>query len=163
MSIDASYNFRKVTDSLTTSGIVHPDELKALRSQGYEVVVNLLPDTSEHAVPDERKLVESQGIEYVHIPVDFTQPTSADFLTFSGTLDRVHKKKVHVHCAANYRVSAFYSLYLVSREVWNAEQAMEFVRSIWQPSEYPVWSEFISGTLAQFSTHRGIQTDRGAG
>ena len=159
MGIEASYNFRKISDRLTTSGIVRPDELNALQAQGYQVVINLLPDTSEHAVANERDVVESQGIEYVHIPVDFKQPTPSDFLKFSRTLDRVHEKTVHVHCAANYRVSAFYSLYLVSREVWSAEQAMEFIRSIWQPTEYPGWPDFISGILAQISAHQGSRPD----
>ncbi|MBE7564258.1 protein tyrosine phosphatase family protein [Acidithiobacillus sp. HP-6] len=147
MDIEASYNFRRITERLTTSGIVHPDGLKALRGQGYEVVVNLLPDTSEYAIPYERDTVESQGIEYIYIPVDFKRPTSSNFLQFSEALDRVHEKKVHVHCAANYRVSAFCSLYLVSRDRWGAEQAMEFIRSIWQPTEHPGWSEFppVSG------------------
>jgi len=152
MDIQASHNFRRITNRLTTSGIVRPDGLKALRAQGYEVVVNLLPDTSEYAIPNERDAIEAQGIEYIHIPVDFKQPTSSDFLKFSEVLDRVHEKKLHVHCAANYRVSAFYSLYLVSRGVWDAEQALEFIRSIWQPTEHPGWSDFIAGVLAEIST-----------
>ena len=79
MDIEASYNFRRITEKLTTSGIVQPDGLKALRAQGYEVVINLLPDTGRNAIPNERDIVESQGIEYIYIPVDFKQPTSADF------------------------------------------------------------------------------------
>ena len=163
MDIEASYNFRRITERLTTSGIVRPDVLKALRAQGYEAVVNLLPDSSEHAIPNERDIVESQGIEYIHIPVDFKQPTSTDFLKFSEVLDRVHEKKVHVHCAANYRVSAFYSLYLVSRDIWSEEQAMELIRSIWQPTEHPAWSEFIDSVLAEIRGKQGIPTDRGEG
>lgn len=149
MDIEASYNFRRMTERLTTSGIVRPDGLKALRVQGYEVVVNLLPDTSEYAIPNERDIVEAQGVEYIYIPVDFKQPTSADFLRFSEALDRAQEKKVHVHCAANYRVSAFYSLYLVSRGLWGGEQAMEFIRGIWQPDEHPGWSDFIDRVLAE--------------
>lgn len=160
MDIEASYNFRKMTEKLTTSGIVHPDALEALRAQGYEVVVNLLPDTSEHAIPNERDAIESQGIEYIHIPVDFKQPTSSEFLKFVEALDRVHEKKVHVHCAANYRVSAFYSLYLVSRGIWNTEQAMAFIRSIWQPTEHPGWPEFIGRVLAEVSAQQDIAADR---
>ena len=93
MDIEASYNFRRMTEKLTTSGIVQPDGLKALRAQGYEVVINLLPDTGRNAIPNERDIVESQGIEYIYIPVDFKQPTSADLSTFSEALDRVHEKK----------------------------------------------------------------------
>ena len=56
MDIEASYNFRRMTEKLTTSGIVQPDGLKALRAQGYEVVINLLPDTGRNAIPNERDI-----------------------------------------------------------------------------------------------------------
>ena len=161
MSIEASYNFRKMSERLTTSGTVGPDGLKALREQGYEVVVNLLPDTSDYAVPNERETVESQGIEYVYIPVAFKQPTSSDFWKFAEALDRVNEKKVHVHCAANYRVSAFYSLYMVRSRLWGAEKAMEFVYSIWQPAEHPAWSDFIASVLAEISARQSVSADRG--
>ena len=151
MNIESSRNFRMITDRLTTSGVVGADRLKALASQGYEVVVNLLPDTSEHAVPDERSIVESQRLEYIHIPVDFKRPERSDFVTFSEALDRVSERKVHIHCAANYRVSAFYSLYAVSRGRWSTDQAMEFIHSVWEPAEYPGWSEFIAEVLGDYS------------
>ena len=156
MDIEASYNFRRMSERLTTSGIVPPDGLKALRA----VVINLLPNTGRDAIPNERDIVESQGIEYIYIPVDFKQPTSSDFSTFSEALDRVREKKVHVHCAANYRVSAFYSLYLVSGGLWSAEQAMEFIRSVWQPSEQPGWSDFIAVVLAEVSAQQSVPADR---
>jgi protein tyrosine phosphatase (PTP) superfamily phosphohydrolase (DUF442 family) len=59
MDIEASYNFRRMSERLTTSGIVPPDGLKALQAQGYEVVINLLPDTGRDAIPNERDIVES--------------------------------------------------------------------------------------------------------
>lgn len=148
MDIEASHNFRKVNEKLTTSGVVQPDALRSLGSKAYEVVMNLLPDTSEYAVADERQLVESQGIEYIHIPVDFKQPTASDFHEFSKAMDRVRHKRVHVHCAANYRASAFCSLYAVNRGFWRADQAMQFIRGVWHPNEHPAWAEFIADVLA---------------
>ncbi len=147
--IDHSYNFRKISDELTTSGVVGAEGLKKLATQGYEGVVNLLPDSSEHAVPDERDIVESQGIEYVYIPVDFRTPARSDFARFSEALDRLADRKIHIHCAANYRVSAFYSLYEVSRGRWSRDQATDFIHDTWQPAEYPGWSEFIDEILGE--------------
>src|SRR5262245_11570843 len=147
MDIEASYNFRRINDKLTTSGIVRPEGLKSLGSQGYSVVINLLPDTSEHAVPNERDLVESQGIEYIHIPVDFKQPTERDLAAFCEALDWIVGRKVHIHCTANYRVSAFYSLYEVNRGRWSINQAMEFIRDIWEPGDHPAWAEFVASSV----------------
>jgi protein tyrosine phosphatase (PTP) superfamily phosphohydrolase (DUF442 family) len=155
MSIETSRNFRKITDTLTTSGTVEPEELQALRAQQYEVLINLLPDTGAYAVSNERGIVESQGIEYIHIPVDFKRPTSSDYFQFATAIDRACEKKVHVHCAANYRVSAFCSLYLVSRGVWSVEQGTAFIRGVWQPSEHSGWTEFIAGRDVQMAVALG--------
>lgn len=147
MEIETSYNFRRVTDRLTTSGIVRPGTLKSLASEGYDVVVNLLPDSSEHAVANEREIVESQDIEYVYIPVDFSQPGLNEFAVFCNALDKMAGRKIHIHCAANYRVSAFYSLYEVKRGRWSVDQAMDFMRDIWNPAEYPAWDKFVADII----------------
>lgn len=151
MSIETSYNFRKIHDRLTTSGTVHPDDLKMLAFQGYEVVVNLMPDASEYAVADERKIVQSQGLEYIYIPVDFKQPKRSDFAEFSAALDRVSDKKVHIHCAANYRVSAFYALYAAINGCWSHDRAWKFIYDVWQPAEHSGWSEFITDVFGMMS------------
>jgi protein tyrosine phosphatase (PTP) superfamily phosphohydrolase (DUF442 family) len=154
MNIETSYNFRKIHDRLTTSGIVLPAGLTKLASQGYEVVVNLMPDTSEHAITDERKIVESQELEYIYIPVDFGQPKRSDFDEFSEALDRISEMKVHIHCAANYRVSAFYALYAVIRGYWSTDRAWNFIHDVWQPAEHSGWSEFISDIFSMKSDAR---------
>ena len=151
MNIETSYNFRKIHDRLTTSGVVLPDGLKTLASQSYEVVVNLMPDGSEYAVADERRIIESQKLEYIYIPVDFKQPKRSDFVEFSEVLDRVSEKKVHIHCAANYRVSAFYSLYAAIRGYWSLDRAWEFIYDVWQPAEHSGWSEFITDVFSMKS------------
>jgi protein tyrosine phosphatase (PTP) superfamily phosphohydrolase (DUF442 family) len=171
-NIEDSYNYRMVSDRLTTSGVVGAKRLKALASQGYEAVVNLLPDASEHAIADERDIVESQRLEYIYIPVDFKAPRRSDFTRFSQALDRLSEKKIHVsdftrfsqaldrlsekkihvHCAANYRVSAFYSLYAVSRGRWSPDQAREFIRSVWRPADHPGWSGFIDELLGELKS-----------
>jgi len=128
--------------------VVGADRLKALAAQGYGLVVNLLPDsTAEYAVPGEREIVESQGLEYVHIPVDFKRPARTDFAAFAAALDRAPDQKVHIHCAANYRASAFYALYAVSRGHWSVDQAMAFIHGVWQPADFPSWPEFIADVL----------------
>ena len=45
MSIEDAYNFRRINDRLTTSGLVSVAQLHDLRREGYDAVINLLPDT----------------------------------------------------------------------------------------------------------------------
>jgi hypothetical protein len=52
--------------------------------------------------------------------------------------------KMLIHCAANFRVTAFYSLYALKYLGWTETQADAFRASIWQGSDYPVWEAFIA-------------------
>jgi hypothetical protein len=53
-------------------------------------------------------------------------------------------QKIHVHCAANYRVSAFYSLYALRNGLCTEDEASQIVQDVWNPSEYPPWMAFIT-------------------
>lgn len=143
MSIDQSYNFRRIDERITTSGVVPREVLEQLREQGIEVVINLLPHDSDYAVPGEADLVTRQGIEYVYIPVDFSAPAVADFQAFSAAMDRAREKKVHLHCAANFRVSAFVGAWSVQQGYWSRQEADAFIADLWNPSEHLAWPEFI--------------------
>jgi uncharacterized protein (TIGR01244 family) len=142
MGIEASYNFRRVNDRVTTSGLVAADDLARLREAGYDLLVNLLPDSSEHAVEGEASIVGDQGVGYVHIPVDFAAPTPEQFDEFASVMDAHADASIHVHCAANYRVSVFYALYAVRKGWWSTEQADQHVLGLWTPD--PVWRDFTT-------------------
>lgn len=151
-SVEESYNFRRIDDRLTTSGLVSAEQLATLERDGYAAVINLLPDNNERAVHDEADIVVDQGLDYVSIPVDFAAPTHADLERFCEAMDGLEGRKVHVHCAANYRVSAFYSLYAVHRGRCTVEQADALVRDVWDPAEHPVWAAFIADERARFGS-----------
>jgi len=144
MGIESSLNFRRVSETVTTSGTVSAEGLAELRVLGYDVVVNLMPDSSEYATEGEAAIVTGQGLEYVYIPVDFAAPDHEQLEEFAAAMDANAGKRIHVHCAANYRVSAFYSLYAMRRGSWDAARADELLRSIWTEGEYPVWDAFIA-------------------
>ncbi len=148
-SVDGSYNFRRVSDRLTTSGVVGAVRLGVLAEQGYQAVINLLPDSSEQAVLQEEQLVRAQGLDYIHIPVDFAQPSVADYTRFCAQMDRLEHARVHVHCAANYRVTAFYGCYAEQRGLWSREQAVQFIADVWQPQNYPGWPQWFDAVRRQ--------------
>ena len=143
MSIEDSYNFRRINDRLTTSGVVSVEQLSDLHREGYDAVINLMPD-SENQIADEGRLVREQGLDYVYIPVDFQSPTRSDLEAFVEAMDARASGKVHVHCAANYRVSAFYSLYALRRGLCTQDEANELVHSVWNPAEFPAWMTLIT-------------------
>ncbi len=147
MAIANNHNFRAVSEKLTTSGVVGASRLKGLAEEGYGLVINLLPDDSEYAVPDEQGIVEGQGVEYVAIPVNWEQPTVNDYQRFTAAMDVAADKKVHVHCAANYRASAFYAVYAQHKGLWSADEADAFMQTLWNPALFPQWSGLMTGLL----------------
>jgi protein tyrosine phosphatase (PTP) superfamily phosphohydrolase (DUF442 family) len=149
MSIEEAYNFRRINEQLTTSGRVTVEQLQSLRRDGYDAVIDLLPHTHPHALPNESRIVEALDLEYVHIPVDFDAPTRVDLELFAEAMDARADEKVHVHCAANYRVSAFCALYLLGRGLCGKTAAREVVHDVWNPSEHPAWQEFLARESAE--------------
>jgi len=142
--------FLAVERRLTTSGQPTEAQLRALAEAGCEVVINLaLHDNPRYSLPDEPGSVESLGMEYVHIPVQFDAPTEADLLAFFDTMETNRKKRLHVHCAANRRVTAFLGLYRVIREKRGVEDAFAPMQSIWEPDE--IWAGFISDRLEKYT------------
>jgi uncharacterized protein (TIGR01244 family) len=147
MGIEESVNFKRIDERLTTSGLVNAEALGQLRHEGYDAVINLMPD-SESPIPDEAQIVEDQGLDYVYIPVDFNQPRPADLEAFCEALDARVDGKVHVHCAANYRVTAFYGLYALKHGLCTPDEADELVHSVWNPDEFPAWATFMTNERA---------------
>lgn len=143
MSIEQAFNFRRVNNDIATAGMLTPEQLALLSQAGIELVINLLPDSSEYATADERRIVESQGIEYQYLPVDFAAPQAQEYEQFKALMQRRVGRKVLIHCAANYRVSAFYSRYAIDSGAWTVDEADEFMLSIWQPDDYPGWPQWL--------------------
>ena len=143
MSTAEIYNFRNVSADVATGGHPTAEQLRAAATEGFGAVVNLAP-VDHRSVPDEDALVRSLGMTYHHIAVVWDAPTEADFEAFERTMAGLEGERVLIHCAANFRVTAFYSLYARKHLDWSAEQASDFRSSIWAGSDHPVWTAFIS-------------------
>ena len=147
-SIGEIYNYLKIEDRFATSGQPNEHQFGLIRDAGYEVVVNLAPKSVlENSLTDEGALLEDLGITYIHIPVDFYNPTEDDFAKFVSSLEENAGRKVWVHCAANMRVSAF--TYRYRRAVLGEDKiaAGADLHEIWEP--FGVWKTFIARSEAQ--------------
>jgi uncharacterized protein (TIGR01244 family) len=135
------YHWRRLDEHTTTSGMPTETELAELQVLGVRHVINLAPHDHAKALPDEPGSVRQLGMAYTHIPVDFKNPTDTDFALFCAALVERQGAPVHVHCAANYRVSAFFYRYRRSVLGRDDAQMRDDLLEIWQPDA--VWSAFI--------------------
>jgi protein tyrosine phosphatase (PTP) superfamily phosphohydrolase (DUF442 family) len=144
---DQIYNFMALSETLFTGGMPTEDQLKSAAREGVQIVINLAPHDVPNALPDEEQLVTSLGMQYVNIPVHWDTPTQDGLDKFMDVLDTCNDRKVLVHCQANFRASAFVSLYRILRRNWDQDDALQVMHKIWDEDAYPVWKMFIEDML----------------
>lgn len=144
MSTKEIYNYRKVNDQIITGGQPTAEQLKSAAKEGINTVINLATYNPERSLEDEASLVQSLGMVYHHIPVEWEYPKESDFDAFEQIVSQIDGSKMLIHCAANFRVTAFYGLYALKHLGWTEEQAEALRAPIWQESDYPIWEKFIS-------------------
>jgi len=141
--MESIYNYLKLNESLSCSGMPTPEQIPFLAEGGVQVVINLATSKSEGWMPNEKQLVEAENISYYSIPVDWDAPTVENLKEFGNIMDSHQHNKIHVHCQANYRATAFVTLYRINCLGWEKENALKDLRRIWDPSKFPVWEKFI--------------------
>lgn len=146
-------NFQVVSSSLASSGQIGYDQIPLLREEGYEVVVNL-------AIADEERngregfLVAQEGLTYVHIPVDWQNPTMSDVEMFFDVMQANEGRKVYVHCFANMRASAFVYMYRTLVEGVSEADARATMDEVWDPGELAQWADLIERAQAEYGSAR---------
>ena len=148
MSTEEIRNYHKVDEQVITGGQPTEGQIRAAAEEGLQVVINLATIDPRYSLDDEGGLAQSLGLEYHHIPVVWERPTPADFDAFVAVMRQTQGKRRLIHCAANYRVTAFYSLYAMQELGWSAEQAAALRAIMWQ-RQYPVWDAFIHDMQAR--------------
>ena len=143
------YNFLEIPNLYATSGQPSAAQLALIQQAGFDLVINLAPTSMlENSVVEEAQILEGLGITYTHIPVDFQNPTDADFTAFVRAVESADAK-VWVHCAANMRVSAFTYRYRTQVLGEATDTAGADLQQIWEPMG--VWTDFIQRPLVERS------------
>ena len=138
-------NYVKINELISTSGQPKIEELELIANEGFEVVINLAVATTSNALENEDKIVSSLNMSYIHIPVDFENPKISDLKLFLNILQALGANKVWIHCAKNYRVSAF--MYVYHKYILHTpfEQIDLSIFDKWQPSL--IWQELMKVQL----------------
>jgi protein tyrosine phosphatase (PTP) superfamily phosphohydrolase (DUF442 family) len=138
-------NFIKINELISTSGQPKIEEFEFIAKEGFEVIINLALNSSSNAIENEDKIVSSLNMSYIHIPVDFENPRISDLKLFLNILQALGANKVWIHCAKNYRVSAF--MYVYHKYILHTpfEEIDLSIFEKWQPSL--VWQELMKVQL----------------
>lgn len=151
MSVSTIFNVINVSDTIITGGQPTADQLRAVAAEGVTTVINLAPPDSSRSLVDEADIVGALGMNYIYIPVDWKAPQAEDFTQFEQAMAQLPAGKTLIHCAANFRVTAFYSLYAQKHLGWSEAEADAFRAPIWAGSDYPIWEQFITEMKQQIT------------
>lgn len=140
-------NYIKINELISTSGQPSVEQFKQISNDGFEVVINLALYNASNAIENEDKVVTTLGMSYFHIPVDFEEPKLSDLKLFLNLMQSLGANKVWVHCAKNYRVSAFmyvYHKYVLRTPFENIDLSMF---DCWSPSL--VWQNLMKTSIEE--------------
>lgn len=140
-------NFRQYSDTFASAGQPTREQFEAISEQGFERVVYIAFTNNQNALPDEDLVVKGLGMEYMQVPVDFSNPLPADFYAFADSMRRNPDKKTLLHCQVNARATAFSFLYRVIHEDVPVAEAKADMNTVWQPNA--VWRDFIFEVLEE--------------
>jgi len=140
-------NYRSYSPTFSSAGQPTREQLPLIKEAGYERVIYIAFSTVGPAIPEEDQLVKELGLDYLHIPVDFNNPTIRDFNAFADAMRREPDSKTLLHCQVNARATAFSFLYRVIYDNVPVEEAKSVMNSVWQPNA--VWRDFIFAVLAE--------------
>ena len=143
------YNFRQVSDLLACAGQPSENQLSDIANGDYHVVINLGLADGKYALADEAASVANLGLTYHHLPIIFDNPQLSELNEFIRLMNEHSHQKTFVHCAANYRASAFTGLYLFAADILNQDEMQEFIEDVWQPDG--IWQQFIDEAVEKLS------------
>lgn len=137
-------NFQINNDRMVSSGLPEASHFEALKRMGVAQVIDLIPG----ARGEEKMLVEGMGLAYVNIPVDWENPTVADFQQYVAAMQQSAARdgKVLTHCKLNWRGAVFTYLYRVTQLHEPDEKAKQDLLKIWEPND--TWQRFIDDVKA---------------
>lgn len=140
-------NFRQYSENFASAGQPTVEQFSQIRDAGFERVIYIAFTNNQNAVPNADQVVKGLGMDYVHIPVDWNNPTARDFYTFADAMQRSPDQKTLLHCQVNARATAFSFLYRVIYEDVPVAEAKADMNSVWQPNE--TWRDLIFQLLAE--------------
>lgn len=149
MAPEGLYNALQITPDLLSAGQPSAEQLRALAAAGVHTVINLATPASENHLPEEAELLAGLGLRYIPIPVVWTDPRPEDFARFEAAMVSLPPGPVLLHCAANFRATAFYALYAERHKGWTTAQGEAFRSQIWQGYQEPAWEQFLTEMRAQ--------------
>ena len=90
-------NYYQISEMLHTSAQPEIDQFSIIKNNNIETIINLGKTDSPDAIENEGEIVGENSMDYIHIPVDFENPTTNELDFFFNIMEQLSNKNVLVH------------------------------------------------------------------
>lgn len=135
-------NSKKISDDLSASGQITPEELQQAAQEGFKSAINLRSPDEQGFLSDEQQQAEAAGLQYANIPLKPTEPNPE--LT-KAALKKIADlpKPILIHCAAGARASGIALIANAIQEGLTYEQIQQKAADLGISLEQPHLKQFL--------------------
>ena len=142
-------SFRKNHEKLSTAGQPTELEFKLVADEGFEVVINIRPESEMLDLFDERSIVEELGLTYFQIPVTLDTLNKEILSKYFELMEQEKEKKIFLHCRKNVRVPIILTLYKIIKLDFGKDEALNWLRG--EVDVNPMLEDFIDFHIQNYS------------
>lgn len=146
--LDELENYQVNSPRMISSGLPTNDQFALLKANGVTSVIDLIPgDRSAEA-----DFLRQLDLNYVNIPVDWHNPTLANFQQYVAAMQASFNEPTGItltHCKLNWRGAVFTYLYRTTQLGVDEQEAKQDLLAIWQPDE--TWQAFIDKVKSHYT------------
>ena len=139
----------KISERLMVGGQPTEDDLRSLKAQGYEAVINLRRDGEAQPPLDpagEGKAAAAAGLKYFHIPVNSSDPQREQVEAVRTAISEVNGP-VYVHCQGGGRACAMALLGTAPDSGYGSKEMMAQAEKAGFPVSNPAVVAFVCTIL----------------
>lgn len=123
-------NFQKVNEKVFTGAQPSVEDFKRLKSDNFDIVINLSPELTPNYLENEESIVKNLGMDYIYHPIDCSALKEEQYNKFESVLNEIVNKKLFIHCGGNVKSSGFYYIYQVKKEGVLKEEALRTIEEL---------------------------------
>ncbi|MBW4687887.1 MAG: protein tyrosine phosphatase family protein [Komarekiella atlantica HA4396-MV6] len=133
---------KKISDDLSATGQLTPEQLQQAADEGFKSVINLRSPDEQGFLSDEQQQAEAAGLQYANIPLKPTEPNQE--LT-KAALEEIADlpKPILIHCAAGARASGIALIANAIQEGLTDEQIQQKAADLGISLEQPHLKQFL--------------------
>ncbi|MDF2388260.1 phosphatase [Nostoc ellipsosporum NOK] len=135
-------NTKKVSDDLSVTGQLTPEQLQQAAQEGFKSVLNLRSPNEAGFLSDEQQQAEAVGLQYANVPL---KPSEPDKKLTELAIQEIENlpKPVLIHCAAGARAGGIALIVTAINEGLTYEQITQKATELGLNLEQPHLKQFL--------------------